>query len=626
MKRIILFIAAALFTVIISAHADEEAVYNSFQNSVTVDASGYSTVCISAQNNSDDVVYINQSASQFSSEECFRLKSGIADGAYTITLGGGEETKQISFTKTAYPFDVNFSKTEQGKVKAQLKNGADKSGVMIFALYSAENALIEAGTAELLENADTEYVFNKSETGQKIKLMLWNGPDTMIPVSAIYSISTDSVLKEPDPPDVLRVTSAGELAKQDGKTVVLRGVNFGGWLVQETWMCPVLAFNSSVTVKSGQENAWANLDTLNSLESKFGTEQTAALVQAYQDNYITEWDFEKVKSLGFNCIRIPFWYRNFMSDENGTYITADDNENPGFKKLDWACDMADKCGLYLILDMHGCPGGQNGDHSSGKAGRNYLYNQSAYQDIMEDLWVKIADRYKDRTCVAAYDIMNEPGNNATTAYGVLSANVLDVWSDKTKRNAVYDRMIKAIREVDPYHVITVEGIWRLSYLPQDPQSKGWTDIMYQLHSYDSDDETTTTLVNSLADIKSKGVAAFMGEFNPAVYNKNIVSQMNAKNISYTLWNYKTTSFLNDSNSSWGLYYRTYTWDQMQDICGDTSMLNSIHSTWSSSGGIMFHTGNLTDAQIKQLYTNWWSASQLNTNGFTENSTLKGYLN
>lgn len=30
-----------------------------------------------------------------------------------------------------------------------------------------------------------------------------------------------------------------------------------------------------------------------------------------------------------------------MSDENGTYITENDDENPGFVKLDFACEMAE---------------------------------------------------------------------------------------------------------------------------------------------------------------------------------------------------------------------------------------------------------------------------------------------
>lgn len=216
------------------------------------------------------------------------------------------------------------------------------------------------------------------------------------------------------------MTDSGELTKNDGKTVQLKGVNFGGWLIQETWMCPVMAFNRNVTVRNNTENGWAMLDTLDELETRFGKAEAAEFIANYQDNYITEQDFKNVSDMGFNCVRIPFWYRNFMFDENGTYITADDDENPGFKKLDWACDMAEKYGLYLIFDMHGCPGGQNGDHSSGKAGRNYLYKEEKYQDIMEDLWVKIVERYKNKTCVAAYDIMNEPLNNADAANKVNS--------------------------------------------------------------------------------------------------------------------------------------------------------------------------------------------------------------
>ncbi len=49
-----------------------------------------------------------------------------------------------------------------------------------------------------------------------------------------------------------------------------------------------------------------------------------------------------LKLSDLNCIRIPFWYRKFMSDENGTYITENDDENQGFVKLDFACEMAEK--------------------------------------------------------------------------------------------------------------------------------------------------------------------------------------------------------------------------------------------------------------------------------------------
>ena len=35
-----------------------------------------------------------------------------------------------------------------------------------------------------------------------------------------------------------------------------------------------------------------------------------------------------------------------------------------FMKTDWAVEMAQKHGLYVILDMHGLPGGQSMDHKA----------------------------------------------------------------------------------------------------------------------------------------------------------------------------------------------------------------------------------------------------------------------
>ena len=82
-------------------------------------------------------------------------------------------------------------------------------------------------------------------------------------------------------------------------------------------------------------------------------------------------------------------------------------KNPGFQRLDWVIHMAEKYGLYVILDMHGCPGGQSKDHCAGFARQSELFANTKYQDAMEKLWTAIAARYKDSPAVAAYDIMNE---------------------------------------------------------------------------------------------------------------------------------------------------------------------------------------------------------------------------
>ena len=313
----------------------------------------------------------------------------------------------------------------------------------------------------------------------------------------------------------------GRLLEEDGREIVLRGVNLGGWLIQESWMCPV----------SGEDRKWANLDTLNILEERFGKEQTQILVETYQDNWITEWDIKNIAEKGLNALRVPFWYRNFMTEETGTWMEEDFSKNPGFRRLDWVIKMAEKYGLYVILDMHGCPGGQSMDHCCGTLCRNDLYTTEEYLKVMENLWVAIAERYKESKTVAAYDIMNEPQNNG----GYEGEHSYDPFLEESWQmsNAVYDRMIKVIRNIDKDHIITVEGIWRVSNLP-DPRELSWENMMYQTHLYD-DDENFYKWTLAMAETRDRyGVAGYVGEFQ----NLHGLSMCNEQGLSWTTWSYK----------------------------------------------------------------------------------------
>ena len=99
------------------------------------------------------------------------------------------------------------------------------------------------------------------------------------------------------PAELPMLSASGEdIVDADGNTVALRGTNFGGWLVQEDWMCPT-----------------AQTDTLSTnmtLYSRFGRERAEALIAAYEESWITEADFANVKALGLNVVRVPFTYMN----------------------------------------------------------------------------------------------------------------------------------------------------------------------------------------------------------------------------------------------------------------------------------------------------------------------------
>lgn len=340
--------------------------------------------------------------------------------------------------------------------------------------------------------------------------------------------------------------SDGQLVNGEGEPVVLQGVNLGGWMIQESWMCPV----------NGEDRRWANLDTLELLESRFTDEEVQELFNTYQDNWVTETDIENIANLGCNVVRVPFWYRNFMKDEQGTWITKDLNDNPGVKRLDWIINMAEKYDMYVILDMHGCPGGQSMDHCCGTLCENRLYTDEQCQQTMETLWVTLAERYRDNATVAAYDIMNEPQNNS----GYEGINSYDPWESTSWElsNAVYDRMIRAIRSVDPNHVITVEGIWRVSNLP-DPAQTGWSNMMYQLHLYDDEDGFRTWAADLAVIAKEYNVAVYVGEFQ----NMTGLGICNEYGISWTTWTYKGT------NKDVGTFFWYYGEPEKADCANDS---------------------------------------------------------
>lgn len=326
--------------------------------------------------------------------------------------------------------------------------------------------------------------------------------------------------------DDFLVSDGSKLMNRCGEEIVLSGVNLGGWLLQEYWMCPVIG--------SDDVEQWTNLETLNVLESRFGVEKTRALIKTYEDNWITENDIKIISDMGCNVIRIPFWYRNFMTSPDGTWISENPEDNPGFQRLDWIIDAAGRYGVYVILDMHGCPGGQSTDHCSGSSRQCELFENPMYQDAMEKLWLAIANRYKNNPVVAAYDIMNEAQSFNTSV-------------ENDPRNLLYDRMIKAIRATGDKHIIAVEAIWNLSVLPE-PDLWNWENVIYELHLYGGDYSNADNYFKSLKDYSAlHNVPIYIGEYS----DMNILQACRKFGISNTSWTYKGTVYLEEP---WFMYY------------------------------------------------------------------------
>lgn len=308
-----------------------------------------------------------------------------------------------------------------------------------------------------------------------------------------------------------------------GETVTLCGTNLGGWLIQENWMCP--------TEQEGSDGQYQLLETL---YNRFGQEEAERLIDIYEDNWITEYDLDIIKNLGFNCVRVPFWYRNFQSDDNGTWILNDEG-SIDLSRLDWVVEECGKRGIYVILDLHGAVGfqGMNDHCGIAKDGsmKSEFYGKSEQavknRQLTAELWRVVAQRFKGNPVVAMYDLINEP----MCDFPLLEMNHIKMW------NAL-DELYDAVRSVDNEHIITMCVTWQAFCIP-NPRLYGWENVTYQYHIYMQNKFLFFFGAIGPA-ILSHGVPTFMGEFKPtgsATWDF-VLGLYNKLGNSWTTWSYK----------------------------------------------------------------------------------------
>ncbi len=238
--------------------------------------------------------------------------------------------------------------------------------------------------------------------------------------------------------------------------VDLRGTNLGNWLIQEFWMMGGIISHSGGTV-----NDQCTLESV--LSQRFGNAEKERLMKVFRSNYITARDFDMMKAMGMNVIRIPFLY-SLVEDEYNPYNLRAD----AWQYLDWAIDEAEKRGMYTIIDLHGAVGGQAAapEQHDGCIGPAQLWTNANYWDRTKWLWDMIAQRYNGRTAVAAYDLLNEPwGTDATTL-----------------ANRSYE-LFNVVRAKDPNHIILLPGHNSGIDAYGNPNSRGLANVSTWMHFY-----------------------------------------------------------------------------------------------------------------------------------------------
>lgn len=169
----------------------------------------------------------------------------------------------------------------------------------------------------------------------------------------------------------------------------------------------------------------------------FGEENASRFWQTYYQNYVDESDILFLKSMGFNCLRLPVNACAFFDSDSFETSTA-------VKELDRVISLCASQQIYAVIDLHAALLGQNPDwHSDNATGDYGFFKDPACRTQTALLWKRIARHYKDNPWVAGYDLLNEPCYFERFLDDVL----LRFYAD----------CIAQIRAVDDRHIIFLEG-------------------------------------------------------------------------------------------------------------------------------------------------------------------------
>ena len=285
-----------------------------------------------------------------------------------------------------------------------------------------------------------------------------------------------------------------------------------------------------------------------------------------QFSRFTKKDFQNIKSLGCDVIRLPINLHTMTSGEPD-YIL-----DPLFLEfLDEAVDWAEDLQMHLILDNHTFDVTSNTDPAIGA--------------VLVKVWTQMAKHYKDRSGLLYYEVLNEPHGIDDALWGDIQQTVIDAirtedvnhyivvgpanWNSfhNLKFLPVYAdaKLIYTFHFYDPF-VFTHQGAswvepsmvplanvpfpYRAADMPSTPASLKGSWIESALSNYPN--EGSVSKVKELIDIAvafktQRGVPVFCGEFGVYIPNSEepdrvtwydlVSGYLNDKGIPWTMWDY-----------------------------------------------------------------------------------------
>lgn len=394
-------------------------------------------------------------------------------------------------------------------------------------------------------------------------------------------------------------TSAQGFLKVNGKKIendvnkdfILRGMGFGGWMLQEGYMFHLEFLGQQYKIRE-------------KITQLIGKNEADIFYDKWLKYHTQETDIDSMASWGFNSIRLPMHFNIFTLPVNEEPVAGKNTWLPkGFEMVDELLKWCKKNKLYLILDLHAAPGGEGTDLpiSDRHPNQPSLWESQAKQDKTVALWKKLAERYANEPYIGGYDILNETNwgfeDPKNDPHGINEKQNIPL------RN-LFIRITKTIREVDKNHIIFLEGNgFANNYNGMFPL---WdNNLVISFHKYGN--FATKESIQKFLDYRDKyNVPLWLGESgeNSNTWFTNNIELVENNDISWSWWQLKKMGINQPLEikepKDYNLFIQ-YCKDSLQlDSAKGQEILNALLNNIQIQNNI-FHK-DVTDAMFRQVYS------------------------
>lgn len=318
--------------------------------------------------------------------------------------------------------------------------------------------------------------------------------------------------------------SGTKIVDGNNQNFILRGIGTGNWVLMEGYMM-------KTTGELGTQHAFRA-----KLEEEIGVENTNAFFETWWANHMTRADVDSMKAWGFNSVRAAMHYKMFTPPIEDEPVQGEITWiEKGFVMIDTLLDWCADNEMYLILDMHGTPGGQgkNADISDYDHTKPSLWESEENKTKLTALWYELAKRYKEEPWIGGYDLINETNwdfENSGNENGVNCVHNIPLLE-------MHKRLIDTVRTIDNNHIVFVSGnSWGNNYNGMDALASHDDNLAYTFHKYwNTNNENDVEWITNMRD--RLNVPLWMSESgeNSNVWYTEAIKLFEENNIGWSWW-------------------------------------------------------------------------------------------